>query len=312
MTDQLSTQTAGAPSALVTSAVHAATVFNPEIFESLHKVAVLMASSSLVPDTLVKKDGKLLTIEERTANCFLVVEQSHRWAMSPFAAVACASVVHGRLMWEGKLINAVIEAQMGVRLTYTFNGQTGDALGVVVSGTRSGETEAVTVSGTVGDWKTTGNGSPWKGESANERQLRYRGAREWGRAYAASAILGIIAEDEAQDFKKEAKNVTESYVRETPLDVAPAKQIAAAPAAGVAVYVMDVTVKESAPGAKKPWKAYVVTLASDGKQFDVGTMDGAIGEFAKSLQGQEAIADYEETDKGLILHSIQSQEEGIA
>ncbi len=311
MTDQLSTQTAGAPSALVTTEGHAATVFNPEIFESLHKVAALMAESSLVPTTLVEDKGQLLPLEKRVANCFLVVEQAHRWAMSPFAAVACASVVHGRLMWEGKLISAVVEAKLGVRLTYTFNGKSGDALGVVVSGTRQGEAAAVTVTGTVGDWKTDGKGSPWKGESANERQLRYRGAREWARAYAPSAILGIMAEDEAQDFKKEAKNVTESYVRETPLDVAPAKQIAAA-SAGVAVYVMDVTVKESAPGAKKPWKAYVVTLASDGKQFDVGTMDGAIGEFAKSLQGQEAIADYEETDKGLILHSIQSSEEGIA
>ena len=173
------------------------------------------------------------------------------------------------------------------------------------------EAEAVTVTGTVGDWKTNGAGSPWKGESANERQLRYRGAREWSRAYAPAAILGIMAEDEAQDFKKETRNVTESYVRETPLDVAPAKQIAAAPA-GVSVYVMDVEVKESAPSAKKPWKAYVVTLASDGKQFDVGTMEADIGELAKSLQGQEAIADYEETDKGLILHSIQSSEEGIA
>ena len=307
MTDQLSTQTAGAPSALVTTEGHAATVFNPEIFESLHSAARLMAESSLVPTTLVEEKGQLLPLEKRVANCFLVVEQAHRWAMSPFAAVACASVVHGRLMWEGKLINAVIEAQMGTRLTYTFNGKKGDALGVVVSGTRPGEAEAVSVSGTVGDWKTDGKGSPWKGESANERQLRYRGAREWGRAYAASAILGIIAEDEAQDFKQEAKNVTESYVREKPIEI----EQQAAPS-GVTVYVMDVEVKESAEGAKKPWKAYVVTLACDGKQFDVGTMDGAMGEFAKSLKGQEALADYSETDKGMILNSIQATEEGIA
>jgi hypothetical protein len=169
-------------------------MFDPAMFDHMWRVANAIAASSLVPDTLKDK----CTPKEVAANVFLVVNQAHRWGMDPFAVIGCASVVHGRLMWEGKLVAAVVKALSGVRLSYTFNGQTGDRLGVTVSGTLPGETEPRTVSGTVADWKTTGKGSPWGGAASDQRQLCYRGAREWARIHTPEVMLGIYTDDEIE------------------------------------------------------------------------------------------------------------------
>lgn len=178
------------------------TVFNPNLFESLTRIAKMLARSSLIPDTLRTEKGEDLPIEKVEANCFLVTEQAYRWGLSPFAVIGCASVVYGRLMWEGKLVHAVVEAKLGVRLNYEYNGKTGDALGVTVYGTLSGEDQPRTVEGTVGQWKTTSKGSPWTSPADHPRQLRYRGAREWARAHAPATILGVITDDEAVDFQR--------------------------------------------------------------------------------------------------------------
>lgn len=165
-------------------------IFDSGQFENLYRVAEALGKSSLIPASLRGK-----TDEETTANCLLVVEHSHRWRLSPFAVAQCASVVHGRLMWEGKLVHAVIQSLSGINLLYDISG-TGEAMKVVVSGTLPGEDKPRTVEGTVKQWKTTGNGSPWANPEDHPRQLRYRGAREWSRAHNPAVMLGILADDE--------------------------------------------------------------------------------------------------------------------
>jgi hypothetical protein len=185
-------------------------------FEHMQRIATLMAQASLVPMSLShKKDGEgqnaqmvPLPLPTVVANCFLVTNQAIRWNMDPFAVASCASVVHGRLMWEGKLVAAVLEARLGVRLTYEFGTWVadtetvdlskegrGDLLGVRVSGQRRGDEAPVYIEGSVGLWKTTGAGSPWRA-GAMKRQCRYRGAREWARAYESGVMLGVITDDE--------------------------------------------------------------------------------------------------------------------
>ena len=175
-------------------------VFENNTFEGMSRIAETLANTSLIPDGF-KGDGKVQYPSEKiAANCFLVVEQAHRWGMSPFSIMGCASVIHGKLMWEGKLIHAVIEKKLGVRLKYKFNDKTGDEFGVTVSGQFPGEAEPEEIEGTVGDWKTTGNNSPWTKLSQRKSMLRYRGAREWARANSPGVILGIVTQDEAQNF----------------------------------------------------------------------------------------------------------------
>lgn len=173
-------------------------VYDGGAFEKLYKVAEVMANTSTIPDSLVVKGSHDKTV----ANCFRVAEQSYRWGMSPFAVIDCAAVIHGKLSWEGKLVSALLDKQLGIVLKYELNGKEGDDLGVIVSGTLPGEDEPRTVQGTVRQWKTTGNGSPWKmsDKSSLERQLRYRGAREWKNAYCPGVMLGVVTIDEAKDL----------------------------------------------------------------------------------------------------------------
>ena len=173
-------------------------LFDEGTFDQMGQIAATLATSSLVPESLRTEGNKAnkrdLPAEVVAANCFRVVEQSHRWKMSPFAVIDCASVVHGKLMWEGKLIAAAIEATLGIRLDYDFKGE-GVNRSVVVSGKFPDEDKVRTVEGAVKDWKT----DQWK-STAYDQRLAYRGAREWARRHAPSVILGVYATDEAEEF----------------------------------------------------------------------------------------------------------------
>jgi hypothetical protein len=134
-------------------------------------------------------------MEQIVSNCFLVVNQAVRWGMDPFAVAQCVSVIHGKLCYEGKLIAAVIEAKLGIRLKFKWNDRSGDQLGIQVSGKFPDEDEARIVDGTVGEWKTTGAGTPWVPKQY-KAMLAYRGSREWGRLHSPSLMLGVYSEDE--------------------------------------------------------------------------------------------------------------------
>lgn len=178
-------------------------------FEHMQRIATIMAESSLMPDSLrfgksLDAQGKKVDVElpphRVVANCFMIVNQAVRWGMDPFAVAQCASIVHGKLMWEGKLVAAVLDANLGVRLKYAFTNEKDSTtqnrkLGVVTSGAIPGETEVRTIEGDVATWHK-GDSSPWANPGAWKRQLRYMGAREWARAHAPAIMLGVIADDE--------------------------------------------------------------------------------------------------------------------
>lgn len=210
-------------------------------FEHMQRIATVMAHSSLVPDALCKtkvegqREPVPLEPQEIVSNCFLVVNQGVRWGMDPFAVAQCVSVVHGKLCYEGKLIAAVLEAKLDIELEYEFSGQ-GDAMKVVVSAAINGKpvidskNKPKTVEGTVGEWKTTGAGSPWSAKGGSVRMLRYRGAREWARVYAPSMMLGVYSDDEmdALGDERRGRMATEVIVRDEP--PAPPPPLAAIPA----------------------------------------------------------------------------------
>ena len=173
-------------------------IFQEGQFENMARISNTLAKSSLIPQGLRGK-----TEEETAANCFRVVEQAQRWGLSPFAVMDSASVVHGRLMWEGKLIHAAITSSLGVRLRFEYEGK-GEQRKVTVTGNIDGEN--LSVSGTVADWKTSGNGSPWGNPSRHDQMLSYRGSREWARRYAPGVILGVYSPDEFD--QSEMRNVT--------------------------------------------------------------------------------------------------------
>jgi hypothetical protein len=174
-------------------------------FEHMQRIATVMAVGRLLPDSIckTKDNGQDVWLSEAAvqARCFMIVNQAVRWGMDPFAVAQTASFVNGRLMWEGKLIHAIIEARLGIRLKYTFVNDTSNRaaddrrLGVIVSGQFDDETEARTIEGTVARWHK-GEKSAWGNPADWHRQLRYMGAREWARAHAPGIILGVVTVDE--------------------------------------------------------------------------------------------------------------------
>lgn len=220
-------------------------------FEHMQRVANIMVETSMIPDSLrmAKIGGKdeELPRQKVFANCFMVVNQAVRWGMDPFAVAQCCSVVHGRLMYEGKLVAAVIDAKLGVRLDYTFTNEdkpfADRALGVIVSGTIPGETKVRTIEGTVAMWHK-GDKSPWNQVTAWKRQLRYMGAREWARAHAPAIMLGVITDDEADD------NFAPARSRGTVTRLTASTASISAPA----IMSADVPTADAKPAAKEPDK----------------------------------------------------------
>lgn len=174
-------------------------IYDGQTFERLMSIAAVMANCQLIPDCLRKDKTGEFPIEKVQANCFLVAEQSLRWGLSAFAVAQCASVVHGRLMWEGKLVAGVLESLLGIRLNYTYSGE-GEKMTVVVSGTLKGEATPRTVTGSVAAWKT----DQWAAKNYEQR-LAYRGAREWCRRHSPAVMLGIVTDD---DESLPMRNVT--------------------------------------------------------------------------------------------------------
>lgn len=175
--NQLAT-TSAPPSGL--AFVEAAT----QTFEGIERLANLMAKMGTMPAHL----------QGKPADCFRVVVQAAKWRMDPFAVAECTSLVHGRMCFEGKLVAAVLQSLGAIegRLTYVITGK-GQNAEIAVTGTPKGG-EPVTLHGSVRDWRTNGNGSPW--DKQPETQLVYRGTRQWARMYAPEALLGVYTPDE--------------------------------------------------------------------------------------------------------------------
>jgi hypothetical protein len=195
-------------------------ILSTERFEHMQRIANVMLHSNLLPETLTHegtKDRKTrLPDSTIAANAFLITNQAVRWGLDPFAVVSSCSVVHGRLSYEGKLVAGVLDAKLGIKLHQWFTGS-GEAERVFVSDVPFSDEMVAALKpgiqipgvrmldGSVADWKTTGAGSPWT-PKAYRRQLRYRGTREWARAFEPALLLGVYTEDEMRGL--DARDVT--------------------------------------------------------------------------------------------------------
>lgn len=204
------------------------TLLDKETFQQIAEIATMMASASLIPESLSHEGSgdkkKPLPPETVRANCFLVANQAIKWSMDPFSVAQCCSVVHGRLMFEGKLVAAVLEANLGIKLVHAYGkwdrvkeacivgtDGAGDDLAIRIGEGRYDENGVAAFSGRfvdghVGGWKTTGANSPWR-PGRFRTMLIYRGAREFSRVYEPGIMLGVIADDE-YDPAYNAKDIT--------------------------------------------------------------------------------------------------------
>lgn len=201
--------------------VDAVPLLDTSKFEHMQRIATGMARSTLIPDSLREegtKDNKQeLPFERVAANCFLIVNQAVRWGLDPFSVAQAVSVVHGKLCYEGKLVAAVIQAKLGFNLHHHFVGE-GEAMRVYLSDKLLTDDIVATFypgirrpdmrlfDGSVSEWKTSGNGSPWSPKNF-VRMLIYRGTRDWCRIYEPALMLGVYTPDEMLDMSDNARAV---------------------------------------------------------------------------------------------------------
>jgi hypothetical protein len=159
------------------------TALTPTSMESAIQLAEMMARGKLVPSHLHNSPG----------DCLMVIEASMRWQMSLFAVAQCTSVIQGKLMFEGKLVAAALNASgiLSSRLDYDFSGKDAQRA-VTVRGTLKGETKAREVTVFLADAKTS-NGM-WTKQP--DQQLVYAGTRVWARRHAPEVMLGVYAPEE--------------------------------------------------------------------------------------------------------------------
>lgn len=153
------------------------------------KVAEMLASAKVsVPDHLRGNVG----------DCLAIVTQAMLWNMNPFAVAQKTHLVNGRLGYEAQLVNAVLQASGLVRglPRYEYRGD-GEGLECRVAFIPRGETEPLW-----GEWLpmravTTRNSPLWR---TNQRQqLGYLQIKNWARAFAPGAILGVYTVDELEN-----------------------------------------------------------------------------------------------------------------
>lgn len=214
-------------------------IWDAAAFQQMGRVGRLMADSGLANETLFK-DGERPAPEHMVlARMVMIANLAREVGANPLMLLQTASIISRKLHLEGKAVAAIVTQRTGVKLKYRFGvwntdhiefppavpliGEDGEP--VINPATDKpfmvpdqtyfhgvGERLAVRcydpadperfVDGSVGAWKTDRPGSPWKNSNNWRRQLRYRSAPEWARAYEPGAILGFYsdADEDLEDI----------------------------------------------------------------------------------------------------------------
>lgn len=163
-------------------------------------LATMMSKSKLVPQAL----------QSSPADCLLVIEQSMRWGMSPFAVAQEVSVIQGKMMFSGKIVAAAVHTSgvLDGRLSYAYEGD-GQDLAVTAIGTLRGEQESRDVHVRLTDARTSNQ--HWA--KSPKQMLSYHAARVWARRHAPEVMLGVYTPEEFDEPAQEPRRVQATVVR---------------------------------------------------------------------------------------------------
>jgi hypothetical protein len=176
----------------------------PANIDDAFRLAELMARTRMVPAHL----------QGKPEDCFMVIEQAVRWQLSPFAVAQCTSVIQGKLMYEGKLVAAVVNARgdLAERLRYVYTG-TGRDRTVNVIGRIRGEPEVRDLGEGIRLADVATSNKMW--QTQPDQQLAYHGARVWARRHMPELMLGVYSPEEwdvgATSTSAPRMTMTEAY-----------------------------------------------------------------------------------------------------
>src|SRR4051812_19911723 len=165
-------------------------------------LATMMSKGKLVPQAL----------QQSPSDCLMVIEQSVRWGMSPFAVAQEVSVIQGKMMYSGKIVAAALHTSgvLDGRLSYEYAGENG-GMSVTVTGRLRGEAEPRQVTVTLKDAKTANQ--HWV--KSPQQMLGYHAARVWARRHAPEVMLGVYAPEEFEPDQQQEREVQSTVLRDT-------------------------------------------------------------------------------------------------
>lgn len=211
--------------------------FNNNQFETIQRVALMFASSELVPEMYqIAHVGK----DKAISNSIIAIEMANRIGASPLMIMQNMVIIYGRPSWSSKFLIATVNTcgrfnslkfkfdVIGVLKDYKYteyetewitgaNGQKKKTTKVVekmLSGqvqnirciaytSEKGSTEIlesapVTIEMAINEGWYTKKGSKW--QSMTQQMLMYRTASFWTNAYAPELSMGMKTEDEIIDI----------------------------------------------------------------------------------------------------------------
>lgn len=179
------------------------------------------ASKALMNSSILNPSIRGNSPEQCFSNLMLVFDLSDRWKLPAISIAQGISIVHDKVVYEGKLIAAMLDASLGVTLYPWWQGERGaldyrifisdvpwddltdDQLaelrpGAQIRGRRI-------VDGSVAEWRTfkkdgTSPNPAWTG-AATQNQTLYRGSREWARRFEPAQMLGVYGDDEIEQIE---------------------------------------------------------------------------------------------------------------
>lgn len=159
-------------------------------FDRIMRIAELMAAGR----TTVPKH-----LQNNIGDCAAVVTQAFQWGMNPFAVAQKTHLVNGTLGYEAQLVNAVVQQSGAIRghFHYEYRGE-GNSLECRAGAILRGDTEITWGEFLNVNAPQTKNSPLWKVNP--KQQLGYLQVKNWARAYAPGAILGVYTEDELDDL----------------------------------------------------------------------------------------------------------------
>lgn len=206
-------------------------LFDTERFEQIQRSCKALMFSSMLPDA-VRGDSP----EQCFSNLILLADYSERWRIPLPSVAQCVSMVFGKPVFEGKLIDAMLDGALPEPLDYHWVGERGsDDYRIYVWDHQFSELSDEEIAslapgkyprrgmrmidGSVAEWRTFKKNSQevnpnWTGPRTHN-QLAYRGAREWARLYESGLMLGVYGDDEMVTWES-ARVVGRGSVAETP------------------------------------------------------------------------------------------------
>ena len=179
----------------------------PAAFEAAQRMAKLLTSSSIVPQTY----------RENLADSVIALEMANRIGANPLAVMQNLYIVHGRPAWSSQFLISCINASGKFSpLRYKMTGTKGSdewgcaAWAIDKSGERLEGPEVSIATAKAEGWYQK-NGSKWK--TMPELMLRYRAATLFARLYAPELTMGIQTDDEVIDI---SPIVTDPVLRAKP------------------------------------------------------------------------------------------------